>query len=132
MYSLIQSTIDVPLALICCSTICCLVTSPNWLADVKRLLHQLIQKTQKLGDGNGNGNNQQIYLSTFHKTGPRRRFREQEWEDFTFESTQQALAQHFASPEFTAWMVEHAQQIKLSSSDTLDTESTNGNLDSSD
>ncbi|TXG72242.1 hypothetical protein EZV62_000821 [Acer yangbiense] len=116
----------------CYSTICCLVTCPNWLADVKRLLHQLIQKTQKLGDGNGNGNSQQIYLSTFHKTGPRRRFREQEWEDFTFESTQQALAQHFASPEFTAWMVEHAQQIKLFSSDTSDTESTNGNLDSSD
>ncbi|KAK3190262.1 hypothetical protein Dsin_029823 [Dipteronia sinensis] len=64
--------------------------------------------------------------------GPRRRFREQEWEDFTLESTQQALAQHFASPEFTAWMVEHAQQIKLFSSDTSDTESTNGNLDSSD
>ncbi|KAK1568114.1 hypothetical protein Q3G72_020760 [Acer saccharum] len=130
--SIYMSTLDVPLALICYSTICCLVTCPNWLADVKRLLHQLIQKTQKLGDGNGNGNSQQIYLSTFHKTGPRRRFREQEWEDFTFESTQQALAQHFASPEFTAWMVEHAQQIKLFSSDTSDTESTNGNLDSSD
>ncbi|KAI9194788.1 hypothetical protein LWI28_009202 [Acer negundo] len=126
------STLDVPLALICCSTICCLVTCPNWLLDVKRLLHQLIQKTQKLGNGNENGSSQQIYLSTFHKTGPQRRFREQEWEDFTFESTQQALARHFASPEFTAWMVEHAQQIKLFSSDTLDTESTDGNLDSSD
>ncbi|KAK3172189.1 hypothetical protein Dsin_033201 [Dipteronia sinensis] len=67
---MIQSTLDVPLALICCSTICCLVTCLSWLADVKRLLHhQLIQKTQKLGDGNRNGNSEQIYLSTFHKTG---------------------------------------------------------------
>ncbi|KAI9153501.1 hypothetical protein LWI28_012350 [Acer negundo] len=67
-------------------------------------------------------------LHTFHKKGPRRRFTKQEWEDFTWDSTQQALAQHFASPEFTGWMIEHAQQIKLFSPDTSDTYSTDGNL----
>ncbi|KAK0585552.1 hypothetical protein LWI29_030343 [Acer saccharum] len=143
--SIYMGTLDVASTVYCL----CLVTCPNWLQDaldvastvyclcvagVKRLLHQLIQRTQKLGhvqpvfdDGDGS---RQIYLSTFHKKGPRRRFTKQEWEDFTGESTQQALAQHFASPEFTGWMIEHAQQIKLFSPDTSDTYSTDGNLDS--
>lgn len=62
--------------------------------------------------------NQRDYYSTFHKTGKGKRFTEQEWEDFTRDSTRQAVAELAASPEFTDWIIEHADRIKLLSSES--------------
>lgn len=54
------------------------------------------------------------YYSTFHKTGNnKKKFTKEEWDDFTRDSTKQALAEWAASPEFTDWIIEHADRIKL-------------------
>lgn len=67
------------------------------------------------------------YYSTFHKTGNRKKFTKEEWDDFTRDSTKQALAEWAASPEFTDWIVDHADRIKLlpseSSDETMESES---------
>lgn len=57
--------------------------------------------------------NQGDYYSVFHKTGNRKRFTKQEWEDFTQESTREAVAELATSPEFTDWIIENADRIKL-------------------
>ncbi|TKY62858.1 Nuclear envelope integral membrane protein 1 [Spatholobus suberectus] len=62
----------------------------------------------------------QDYYSTFHKTRNRKKFTKQEWDEFTRESTKQALAEWAASPEFTDWIVEHADRIKVLPSDSSD------------
>lgn len=71
--------------------------------------------------------NQRDYYSTFHKTGKRKRFTKQEWEDFTRDSTREAVGELAASPEFTDWIIEHADRIKLipseSSEDAVGSES---------
>ncbi|GAV88649.1 DUF2215 domain-containing protein [Cephalotus follicularis] len=64
--------------------------------------------------------NQQNYYSTFHKTANRKRFTQEEWDDFSRDSTRQAVAELTASPEFTDWIIEHAGRIKLVSSDSSD------------
>ncbi|GAU23991.1 hypothetical protein TSUD_327920 [Trifolium subterraneum] len=77
------------------------------------------------------------YYSTFHKTDDRKKFTKEEWDDFTRDSTKQALAEWAASPEFTDWVIEHADRIKLlpsessdetmgSESDSMEAESGNG------
>lgn len=58
------------------------------------------------------------YYSTFHKTNDRKKFTKEEWDDFTRDSTKQALAEWAASPEFTDWIIEHADRIKLLPSET--------------
>ena len=69
--------------------------------------------------GKGATDNQDHY-STFHKTRNRKKFTKQEWEDFSQESTRNAMAELTASPEFTDWMIEHADRIKLLPSDSSD------------
>ncbi|KAE8721171.1 anaphase-promoting complex subunit 6-like isoform X1 [Hibiscus syriacus] len=59
------------------------------------------------------GMNDREYYSTFHKTRNRKKFTKQEWEDFSRESTRDAMAELTATPEFTDWMIEHADRIKL-------------------
>ncbi|KAJ7971948.1 Nuclear envelope integral membrane protein [Quillaja saponaria] len=63
---------------------------------------------------------QQDYYSTFHNTRNRKKFTKEEWEDFTRESTRQALAEWAATPEFTDWFVEHADRIQLHPSESSD------------
>ncbi|KAL5058997.1 hypothetical protein RYX36_030601 [Vicia faba] len=60
------------------------------------------------------------YYSTFHKTGNRKKFTKEEWDDFTRDSTKQALAEWAASPEFTDWIIDHADRIKLLPSESSD------------
>ncbi|XWS57901.1 hypothetical protein CRYUN_Cryun09bG0212800 [Craigia yunnanensis] len=64
--------------------------------------------------------NDQDYYSTFHKTRNLKKFTKQEWEDFSRESTQHAMAELAASPEFTDWMIEHADRIKVLPCDSSD------------
>lgn len=60
------------------------------------------------------------YYSTFHKRDNRKKFTKEEWDDFTRDSTKQALAEWAASPEFTDWIIEHADRIKLLPSESSD------------
>lgn len=50
----------------------------------------------------------------------RKKFSKKEWDDFTQESTRKALAEWAASPEFTDWVIEHADRIQLLPSESSD------------
>ncbi|WCJ43569.1 hypothetical protein M5689_024301 [Euphorbia peplus] len=75
---------------------------------------------------------QQDCVSTFHKTQRRKKFTQREWEDFTRESTQEALAEWAASPEVASWMIENADRIKLLPSDNSSDGTVGSESDSSD
>ncbi|KAI7996838.1 hypothetical protein LOK49_LG10G00968 [Camellia lanceoleosa] len=64
--------------------------------------------------------NQQDYYSTFHNTPTRRKMSKKEWETFTKESTREAVAELASSPEFTDWMIKHADRLQLLPDDTSD------------
>ncbi|KAK4850436.1 hypothetical protein QYF36_006705 [Acer negundo] len=168
--SIFQSTHDNLLAfgaLISCSIVCFLITSPKWLRSV---LYHPRQATRKHGQAEflsrspgSKGKlwdspkiykspswsnspvkgvvtpssrdgiiNQGDYYSTFHETRKRRRFTKQEWEDFTRESTREAVADLASSPEFTDWIIERADRIKILPSDDSSDESMGSESDSTD
>ncbi|XP_010521501.1 PREDICTED: uncharacterized protein LOC104800404, partial [Tarenaya hassleriana] len=56
---------------------------------------------------------QKDFYSTYHRTPNRKKFTKKEWEEFTRESTRQAMAGLASSPEFTDWIIEHADRIQL-------------------
>lgn len=60
------------------------------------------------------------YYSTFHKTANKKKFSEEEWKDFTERSTRQAVAELASSPEFTDWIVENANRLRLRSESSSD------------
>lgn len=60
------------------------------------------------------------YYSTFHKVPRRKRFSKKEWEDFTREATREAVAEWASSPEFTDWIMEHADRIRLMPDESSD------------
>lgn len=60
------------------------------------------------------------YYSTFHKTPNRKRFTKEDWEDFTQESTREAVAGLVTSPEFTDWIIEHADRIHIHPDESSD------------
>ncbi|KAI5316674.1 hypothetical protein L3X38_036381 [Prunus dulcis] len=64
--------------------------------------------------------NQQEYYSTFHKMQSRKKFTKKEWDDFTQQSTRQAIAEWASSPEVTDWIIEHADRIQLLPSESSD------------
>lgn len=55
----------------------------------------------------------QDYYSTFHKTPKQKKFTKKQREDFTRESTHQAVAEWAASPEVTSWIIKNADRIQL-------------------
>lgn len=64
----------------------------------------------------------QDYYSTFHKM-PRCRFSKREWEDFTSESTKEALSEWAASPEVSKWFAENAHRMRLDPDNNSDDDS---------
>ena len=56
---------------------------------------------------------QQGHYSTFHKTPNKKQLSRKEWENFTKESTREAMADLASSPEFIDWIVKHADRIQL-------------------
>jgi hypothetical protein len=76
--------------------------------------------------------NQQDYYSTFHKTGREKKFTKEEWEEFSRESTRQAMVDLAATPEFTDFLIERADRIKILPSDDGSDESSGSESDSSD
>lgn len=83
------------------------------------------------GFSDGKGKKVGEYYSTFHKTPYRKRFSPKEWEDFTQESTKEAVAELASSPEFTNWIIKHADRIQLLQEDSSD-ESVGSGSDSTD
>jgi hypothetical protein len=59
----------------------------------------------------------QDYYSTFHKAPKQKKFTKKQREDFTRESTHQAVAQWGASPEVTNWIIKNVVRIQLLPSD---------------
>ncbi|KAI4327336.1 hypothetical protein L6164_019809 [Bauhinia variegata] len=53
------------------------------------------------------------YPSTFHTTPERKKFSKVEWETFTQESTEKALEELVASPDFSKWLVSNADRISV-------------------
>ena len=70
------------------------------------------------------------YYSTFHKTPNRKKFTKKAWNDFTRHSTQQALSELASTPEFTDWIMEHADRIQLLPSDDSSDETVGSESDS--
>ncbi|XP_020589236.1 uncharacterized protein LOC110030708 [Phalaenopsis equestris] len=66
------------------------------------------------------------FYSTFHKT-PTRKFSKMEWEDFTRESTRDALSDWASTPEVAKWIADNTHRMKLShdssSDDTMESSS---------
>lgn len=56
---------------------------------------------------------EQDYYSTFHKTAGRKQFSKEGWESFTRESTRKAMCELVSKPEFSDWVVEHADRINV-------------------
>jgi predicted house-cleaning noncanonical NTP pyrophosphatase (MazG superfamily) len=64
--------------------------------------------------------NRHDFYSTFYKTPNRKKFLEEECEEFTEDSTIQAFAQLASSLEFTDWVIRSADRIKVASEDSSD------------
>lgn len=60
------------------------------------------------------------YYSTLHKTPNRKKYTEQEWEDSKAHWTRQAMSELASSPEFTDWIIEHADRIQITSGNNSD------------
>ncbi|KAI4315082.1 hypothetical protein L6164_027928 [Bauhinia variegata] len=53
------------------------------------------------------------YPSTFHTTPERRKFSKADWNTFTRESTEKAMEELVASPDFSKWLVNNADRISV-------------------
>ncbi|CAI9273097.1 unnamed protein product [Lactuca saligna] len=71
------------------------------------------------GVSTGSGRQGDVY-STFHKTPNRKKFSKKEWEEFTEESTRESIAELASTPEFTDWVINNADRIKLLPEDNSD------------
>ncbi|KAL3629768.1 hypothetical protein CASFOL_026990 [Castilleja foliolosa] len=72
------------------------------------------------------------YYSTFHTTPNRKKFSEEEWEDFTEESTRQALVDWASSPKVADWLIKNGKRIQLRPEGSSDDESIGSGSDSTD
>ncbi|PKI69171.1 hypothetical protein CRG98_010438 [Punica granatum] len=70
------------------------------------------------------------YYSVLHKNPNRKKLSEQEWEDSKAHWTREAVSDLVSSPEFADWVIDHADRIRVVSSDSdeavgSDSDSTN-------
>ncbi|CAL1408462.1 unnamed protein product [Linum trigynum] len=68
----------------------------------------------------------QDYYSTFHKTAKRKKFTKEEWDEFTRESTKEAMREWASSPEVASWLINNADRIQLLPSDCSSDEDASG------
>lgn len=59
-----------------------------------------------------------MYPSTFHSTPERREFSKASWEKFTRDSTQKAVKELVASPDFSQWVAANAERITVTPNST--------------
>ncbi|KAJ9540470.1 hypothetical protein OSB04_026976 [Centaurea solstitialis] len=88
-------------------------------------------KVSPLTNSGSIGSQHDVY-STFHKTPNRKKFSKKEWEEFTEESTRQSVAELASSREFTDWVIENADRIKLLPADCSEDVDASGSSDSTD
>lgn len=74
---------------------------------------------------------QENYYSTFHKT-PRRKYTKTQWDDFTRESTREALADWAATPEVVQWIADNATRLQRRDPDELSDDCMESTSNSSD
>ncbi|KAI4998775.1 uncharacterized protein LOC123446904 [Hordeum vulgare subsp. vulgare] len=67
-------------------------------------------------------NQDEDYYSTFHNIEPRK-YSKREWEEFTEESTRNALMEHTATPEFAQWAADNAHRLRVERDDSSEDES---------
>lgn len=60
----------------------------------------------------------QDYYSVLHKTPNRKKLSKQEWEDSKAYWTRQAMSDLVSSPDFADWVVDHADRIRVVSSES--------------
>ncbi|KAI6697017.1 hypothetical protein NL676_017136 [Syzygium grande] len=60
------------------------------------------------------------YYSTLHRAPNRKKYTEQEWEDSKAYWTKQAMSELVSSPDFTDWIIEHADRIQITSGNGSD------------
>lgn len=93
-------------------------TAPSWWGSpVRGLTSPTIR--------NWRASPQRDYYSTFHRT-PRRKMSKKEWEDWTHESTREAMTELLSTPEFSEWLIEHADRIQIRPRDSSDDEAGSG------
>ncbi|XP_043814734.1 uncharacterized protein LOC110621667 isoform X4 [Manihot esculenta] len=125
---ILQSSLDTPLAmvsLVSLYTICFLINALKWrhpFRSAKMSPGGKMWSSPKSSAAWSNSpvkgtRDEQVYFSTFHKTPQRKKFTKKEWEDFTRESTQKAVAEWASSPEVASWIIENADRIQLLPSD---------------
>ncbi|GKE09299.1 hypothetical protein Tco_1412850, partial [Tanacetum coccineum] len=56
---------------------------------------------------------QDDFYSTFHKTPNRKMFSKEEWVEFTEESTRNSVNELTSTHEFSEWVIQNANRIKL-------------------
>lgn len=64
-------------------------------------------------------NTQKHYYSSFHRM-PKRKMSKKEWEEFTRESTREAMVELTSSPEFSEWIIDNADRIQIRADDSSD------------
>lgn len=69
--------------------------------------------TQDVNDAVETQPEEDAYYSIIHKTPNRKKFTKEEWDEFTKESTKEALKELVSSPDFNKWAVENAERITL-------------------
>lgn len=57
--------------------------------------------------------------STFHRM-PRRKMSKKEWEEFTRESTREAMSELVSTPEFAEWIIDNSDRIQIRAEDSSD------------
>lgn len=85
-------------------------------------------KVSPLTNSGSTGSQRDVY-STFHKTPNRKKFSKKEWEEFTEESTRRSVAELASSPEFTDWVINNADRIKLLPEDCSEDVDASGSSD---
>jgi cationic amino acid transporter 1 len=70
------------------------------------------------------------HYSTFHDIEPRK-YSKREWEEFTKESTRNALMEHTATPEFAQWAADNAHRLRVEQDDASEDETIESSSSSS-
>lgn len=66
-----------------------------------------------VGTPQGMTSNGETYYSTFHNTPERKRFTEEEWDQFTKDQTSKALRELVSSPDFNQWASANVEKLTL-------------------
>ncbi|XP_014752891.1 uncharacterized protein LOC100845761 isoform X2 [Brachypodium distachyon] len=75
-------------------------------------------------------NRDEDHYSTFHNIEPRK-YSKREWEEFSEESTRNALMEHTATPEFAQWAADNAHRMRVERDDASEDDTIESSSNSS-